>query len=379
MEAQVLSPDVVFDGEEMQANAAVEIRDGKIVALHAQSPKNARKMSGVLAPGFIDTQVNGGGGLLLNHSPSVNTLRTMVKAHAQFGTTGMLPTLITDHLPVMKSTADAIAEAVAGSTPGVLGVHFEGPHLSTIKKGIHDAARIRGVSSDDRKLHERRDLGIQLLTVDPGLVGDQDIRDWTERGIRVAIGHSDSSFERTQGALRAGATGFTHLYNAMSPLTSREPGVVGAALLDPDSWCGLIVDNHHVHAASARLALRVKPRGKIMLVTDAMSTIGSTQTQFDLFGEAIKLHDGRLQSAAGTLAGSALSMIEAVNNSVRDLQLDLSEALRMASLYPAEFLGLAQCKGRIKPGYDADLVLIENTKVKATYIRGELAYSDFAA
>lgn len=366
----------LFDGEAFHRDVPVTIEDGLIASLDTESGAKEIRYPGTLVPGFIDVQVNGGGGALFNSSPTVACIETIGKAHARFGTTGFLPTLITDDVQVMAKAADAVASAVAQKSAGVLGVHFEGPHLSVPKKGVHPQGFIREITEAELAIFCRQDLGIRVVTLAPENVSPEVIRLLVESGVKVCLGHSNADYDTVVAALAAGATGFTHLYNAMSPLGSREPGVVGAAIESETAWCGLIVDGHHVHPAAARVALRAKPRGKVMLVTDAMPPVGmDDETSFELFGTQVLRVGDRLNAVTGELAGCVLDMATAVENSVKMLGLPLGEALRMASLYPAEFLGIAESVGRLAVGQRADLVLLDNQhKVLANYIAGNAVY-----
>lgn len=366
----------LFDGEAFHRDVPVTIEDGLIASLDTASGAKEIRYPGTLVPGFIDVQVNGGGGALFNSSPTVACIETIGKAHARFGTTGFLPTLITDDVQVMAKAADAVASAVAQKSAGVLGVHFEGPHLSVPKKGVHPQGFIREITEAELAIFCRQDLGIRVVTLAPENVSPEVIRLLVESGVKVCLGHSNADYDTVVAALAAGATGFTHLYNAMSPLGSREPGVVGAAIESETAWCGLIVDGHHVHPAAARVALRAKPRGKVMLVTDAMPPVGmDDETSFELFGTQVLRVGDRLNAVTGELAGCVLDMATAVENSVKMLGLSLGEALRMASLYPAEFLGIAENVGRLAVGQRADLVLLDNQhKVLANYIAGNAVY-----
>lgn len=366
----------LFDGEAFHRDVPVTIEDGLIASLDTASGAKEIRYPGTLVPGFIDVQVNGGGGALFNSSPTVACIETISKAHARFGTTGFLPTLITDDVQVMAKAADAVASAVAQKSAGVLGVHFEGPHLSVPKKGVHPQGFIREITEAELAIFCRQDLGIRVVTLAPENVSPEVIRLLVESGVKVCLGHSNADYDTVVAALAAGATGFTHLYNAMSPLGSREPGVVGAAIESETAWCGLIVDGHHVHPAAARVALRAKPRGKVMLVTDAMPPVGmDDETSFELFGTQVLRVGDRLNAVTGELAGCVLDMATAVENSVKMLGLPLGEALRMASLYPAEFLGIAESVGRLAVGQRADLVLLDNQhKVLANYIAGNAVY-----
>ena len=328
---------------------------------------------GSLLPGFIDAQVNGGGGVLLNNTPTVEGIRAIAAAHRRHGTTGLLPTLISDRADTMREAIGAVRDAIARGVPGVLGIHLEGPYLAAERKGTHDASVFRVPDAGELELVTSLSGGVTLVTLAPERVPPDAIRALVARGAIVAAGHTAASHAQVRAGLEAGVRGFTHLYNAMSPLTAREPGVVGAALEDRDSWCGLIVDGVHVHPASLRVALAAKPRGKLFLVTDAMPMVGADRPSFELYGETITAVDGVVRNAAGALAGSALDMASAVRNCVRLLDLPLAEAARMASRYPAEFLGLAATRGRIAAGMDADLVLLDDAlEVRATWIGGDM-------
>ncbi|KPN75913.1 N-acetylglucosamine-6-phosphate deacetylase [Shewanella sp. LC6] len=366
----------LFDGESFHQDVPVTIEDGLIASFDTALGAKEVRYTGTLVPGFIDVQVNGGGGALFNTSPTVACIETIGKAHARFGTTGFLPTLITDNVQVMAKAADAVALAVAQKSAGVLGVHFEGPHLSVPKKGVHPQGFIREITEAELAIFCRQDLGIRVVTLAPENVSPEVIRLLVESGVKVCLGHSNADYDTVVAALKAGATGFTHLYNAMSPLGSREPGVVGAAIESETAWCGLIVDGHHVHPAAARIALRAKPRGKMMLVTDAMPPVGmDDETSFELFGTQVLRVGDRLNAVTGELAGCVLDMASAVRNTVNMLGLPLGEALRMAALYPAEFLGIADSVGRLAVGQRADLLLLDNQhQVLANYIAGNAVY-----
>lgn len=359
-----------FDGEQWLSNVQVSAANGRITAIE---PVDAAKVQALtLVAGFIDVQVNGGGGALFNTAPTVESLRTMLRAHARFGTTAMLPTVITDSVDIMQKTADAVAQAIASGEPGIVGIHFEGPHLSVPKRGVHPTAHIRGLSAEELALYSRQDLGIRLVTVAPENVSAEQIRQLVSLGVIVCLGHSNADAATVEAALAAGATGFTHLYNAMSPLTSREPGMVGVALADRHSWCGIILDGYHVHPTAAKLAIAAKPRGKMLLVTDAMSPVGTSETEFAFFDGKVVRDGNKLTNQAGSLAGSVLDMAGAVQYAVEILAVEQGEAIRMASLYPAEFLGIAQQVGRIVVGQQADLVLLDAAgQVHSTYIGGQ--------
>jgi len=364
----------LFDGDAIHDDRVLVVDDGRIADLATALPADAAIVDlqgGLLAPGFIDVQVNGGGGVLFNDNPSPAAIRRMQTAHRRFGATGMLPTLISDSFTVMQAAAEAVRAIRTEPGSGILGIHFEGPYLAEARKGAHGADKIRPMDDAALALFTADGLGQVVVTLAPEVVGSDAIARLTAAGVRVSAGHSAATYDDIRQALAAGLTGFTHLFNAMTPLESRAPGVVGAALEDPNSWCGIIVDGHHVHPASARVALAAKLAGRMMLVTDAMSAAGTDATSFQLAGETVTVSDGRCTTADGVLAGSNLDMATAVRNTVEMLGLPLREALRMASLYPAGFLGLDQTRGRLAPGYVADLVLLDDTiHVQQTWIAG---------
>ena len=356
---------------------AVLVRGGRIEALlpvgdAALDSAERHDLRGrLLLPGFIDVQVNGGGGLLFNAAPTVDTLLGIAAAHRRFGTTGMLPTLITDTAEVMHAALEAVDAAIAEGVPGILGIHLEGPFLAPARKGIHDANLFRLPDAADIADIARRHRGVVMMTLAPERVPLQTIRQLSAAGVIVVAGHTAADYATTRAALDAGVSGFTHLYNAMTPLGSREPGVVGAALDDPHSWCGLIVDLHHVHPASLRVAIAAKARGKSVLVTDAMPPVGADDPTYVLNGQTIVARDGICQSADGVLAGSALDMATGLRHLVHAVGLPLAEASRMASAYPAAWLGLERELGRIVAGQRADFaVLDDELVVQETWIGG---------
>jgi len=325
-----------------------------------------------LLPGFVDIQVNGGGGVLFNDAPTVETIRRIGAAHRYYGTTGFLPTLISDDADVMRAALAAVDAAIEQGVPGVLGIHLEGPYIAPARRGAHDPAKFRVPDAREIDLVCSLRRGVTVLTLAPDQVSADIVRELTARGVIVCIGHTAATYEQAHAALAAGARGFTHLYNAMSPLQGRAPGVVGAALEDRDSWCGIIVDGHHVHPAALRVALAAKTPGKLMLVTDAMPPVGAASDTYVLAGATITCRDGRCETADGVLAGSALDMAGAVRNTVTTLGVALDEAARMASTYPAQFLRLADSHGRIAAGMRADLVELDaGFGVRRSWIGGE--------
>ena len=361
----------------IEEGIAVLVEAGRIVAVvpeheALQRADDAHDLQGaILLPGFIDCQVNGGGGVLFNNSPDAESLRRIGAAHRRFGTTGFLPSLINDDIGKMREAIAATRAAIAQGVTGVLGIHLEGPYLAPARKGTHDASKFRVPDAQEIGVATALDNGITLITLAPEQVGAEMVRAFVAGGAIVCAGHTAASYEETRAGIDAGISGFTHLFNAMSPLTGREPGAVGSAMEDAGTWCGVIVDGHHVHPASLRVALAAKPRGKVFLVSDAMPPVGADDPSYELYGEVITVRDGVVRNAAGVLAGSALDMATAVRNSVSMLGVSLEEAARMASTYPAEFLGIGDRYGRIAAGYRADLVALDDElQVVATWING---------
>jgi N-acetylglucosamine-6-phosphate deacetylase len=326
---------------------------------------------GFLAPGFIDVQVNGGGGVLLNDHPNVEGMEAIALAHRRFGTTGLMPTLISDDLQVVAQALDAADAAVSAGVPGVLGVHIEGPFLNPGKKGIHDDGKFRVLGEAAMALFTRRGPARRMLTLAPELAPPGAIKALTDAGVIVCAGHSLADYDQSVVALKEGLAGFTHLFNAMTQLGSREPGMVGAALEDRRSRFGLIVDGDHVHPASLRIALAARGVEGAMLVTDAMPTVGAPTNSFMLGDRPITAVGSACYAADGTLAGSNLDMATAFRNAIRLLGVTPAVASSMASGNPAGFLGLAHERGALAPGLLADLIhLDEAFALKRVWIAG---------
>jgi N-acetylglucosamine-6-phosphate deacetylase len=343
-------------------------------------PRIAIWVGNMLLPGFIDSQVNGGGGVLFNDAPSVDAIREIGRAHRKFGTTGFLPTLISADLEVVARAIEAVQAALTVGVPGVLGIHIEGPFVNVERKGIHDPEKIRELDADAVKLLTSLRGGRTLVTLAPEMTTPDMIKRLVLAGVVVSAGHTNATYAQIRAALRQGLTGFTHLFNAMSQLTGREPGVVGAALDDPASWCGIIVDGEHTDPVVLRISLRCKRHDRFMLVTDAMPSVGTTNKSFDLQGRRITVSGNLCLDEDGRLAGSNIDMASCVRNTISLLGIPLAEAVRMASLHPAQFLGLAHETGRIAAGYRADLVLADDRmQVLDTWISGRSALDDPAA
>lgn len=377
-DGRAILADRVFDGRVWQRDTAVMVRDGRIVGLASPGEipsgwAQSRVPAGVfVTAGFIDLQVNGGGGVLLNDQPTADGMRAIARAHRRYGTTACLPTLITDTREQMRS-AIAAARSMAGSD-GVLGLHLEGPFISPQRPGVHRPDRIvQPRAGDLEQLCELAGAGRSLVTLAPECVPAGFVMTLASAGVRVSIGHSEASATIVAQAVAEGATGVTHLFNAMPPFSARDPGIVGTALSEPRLTAGLIVDGIHVDPVSVRTAFAAKGADRIALVTDAMPTVGTSLDRFNLVGRAIKLVNGRLTTEEGTLAGAHLDMASAVRNAVRLAKVPLEDALRAASLTPAQFLGIENERGAIVPGARADLVALTDTlTVAATWIDGEI-------
>ncbi len=367
----------LFTGAAMLTDHAVLIEAGRIRdVVPAQGVVGERlDESLILAPGFIDVQVNGGGGVLFNDSPDLPTLKQMVRAHRRFGTTALLPTLITDTEVKLRQAVDTVAAALAAGEPGIAGLHLEGPFLNPARRGVHRADLIRPLLPADLDYLRATTVRPLLLTLAPEMVSSDTVGSLRDAGIIVSIGHTDATYEQ---ARHSGARGVTHLFNAMPPWLGRAPGPVGAALDNSQCYAGLIVDGHHVHPASLRIALRALTPARAMLVTDAMASVGADIDQFTLQGERITVAGGRLTTPEGTLAGAHLDMASAVRNAVALLDATLPDALRMASATPADFLSIAAARGRLLPGRAADMVAItEEVDVRAVWVGG-VGQSDLA-
>lgn len=363
----------VFDGAAVRRDSAVVIVGDRIAAVVPRA-ELARDIEVEffdcwLAPGFIDVQVNGGGDLLFNDAPTPQCIAAIAAAHRRFGTTALLPTLLTDTDDKMRAAIAAVRQA-RRELPGILGLHFEGPFISPERPGVHAVDRIRPPRPADMDLLAAGDAGVVLVTLAPERVPAGFIRDLVSKGVRVALGHSMATYEQTQAAMAEGLSGFTHLFNAMPQPSSRAPGPIPAALETPDAWYSLIVDGIHVAPPMLRLALR--GLGRPMLVTDAMPPVGGRHSRFKLYGDEIRTIDGRCLRKDGTLAGAALDMATAVRNCVRLLGVPLVQALTFATVNPADFLGLGDRLGRLTPGFRADLVAFDPDRIEVirTWVAG---------
>ena len=351
----------LFDGETLHGKRTVLIQAGRIIAVSDRAPPGIPTETlaeGVLlSPGFIDIQVNGGNGVLFNDDPDAAGLRRIAAAHLDAGTTSILPTLISAPRDLQRRAWDAVRQALDTGADGIAGIHIEGPFIARARRGIHPESAITDLRPDDLAFLTQSFPGVRLLTLAPEIVATDLIAALAAAGIIVSLGHSDAPAEAAEAALAAGAAGFTHLFNAMSQLGSRAPGVVGAALASATAFASIIADGHHVHRTSLRAAWQALGPARLPLISDAMPSVGTDQG-FVFNGQSIRLVNGRLTDAAGTLAGAHLTMLEAVRNCVRHAGLPLADALRMATSAPADAVRLAD-RGRLSQGQRADLVALD--------------------
>lgn len=366
----------IFDGYTTHQNSALLIDGEHIHSIVSEDsiPSDfsiTELTGGTLAPGLIDLQVNGGGGVLLNNAPTQDTLETMARGHAKFGVTRILPTVISD-TPEVSIAAIRSAKKCDVKHSGVLGIHIEGPFFSIEKAGVHRIEKLRSLAASDWTwLKELAELP-SIITLAPEQTSLEDIEAIAELGIRICAGHTNAHYQDVKNAFDHGLSGFTHLYNAMSQMQGREPGVVGAALSLKDTWAGLIADGIHAHPASMLAAINAKGFEKIFLVSDSMANIGSDKKTFELYGELIEERDGRLVNANGNLAGSAISLLDAVRYSINELNLAPEQALAMASRVPATYMKLDNTFGSFKSGYISDICwLDEHWNIAGTWRAGQ--------
>lgn len=375
MDRQILNGARIFDGWRLLDAQALLIEAGQITAI---APPETLPVApqhdlagGILAPGFIDLQVNGGGGVMLDGTASPEQIATICAAHAQLGTTGLLPTLITD---TPQATRAVLAAGVAsvGRVPGLLGLHLEGPHLDPRRHGAHDPALIRPLDQEDIELYceARAGLPALMITLAPASATPEQIATLVRAGIVVSLGHAECSFAEADAAQKAGAIMVTHLFNAMSTLQSREPGLVGAALRLP-LHAGVIADSIHVHPETLRISLAAKQAGEVFLVTDAMACAGTAMTEFTLGGRRILRSENALRLENGTLAGADLALPQAVRQMIEQVGVTPERALAMATRIPADLIGAEA--GRLAPGAPADLVHLSDDWMLRSIWRGGVA------
>lgn len=373
---QALLGSQIFCGERFYDDHALLVEGKSIVDIvdKNNTPDNFNKIEldqGILAPGFIDLQVNGGGGVLFNNSPNKESLNTIIKAHQFFGTTSVMPTVISDSLEVLEQCIKTVTEEIKNNS-SLLGIHIEGPFFNTKYRGVHQKQYISTINSDYLNLFESLKGFPVMLTLAPECISSQQLKHLTSLGIKTLAGHSDATYDELDDAIKNGLDGFTHLFNAMGQISAREPGVVGSALHFENTFASIIVDLHHVHPSLIQLAYQLKPTGKLFFISDSMATINHGKPSFELYDEVVNESDGRLVNSEGKLAGSSITQIDAVKNAYQKCNIPLNQALAMASRYPAEYLGIENHLGSLKPGYRADLVHFDsNFKVHNAWVSGK--------
>ena len=373
---QALLGSQIFCGERFYDDHALLVEGKSIVDIvdKNNTPDNFNKIEldqGILAPGFIDLQVNGGGGVLFNNSPNKESLNTIIKAHQFFGTTSVMPTVISDSLEVLEQCIKTVTEEIKNNS-SLLGIHIEGPFFNTKYRGVHQKQYISTINSDYLNLFESLKGFPVMLTLAPECISSQQLKHLTSLGIKTLAGHSEATYDELDDAIKNGLDGFTHLFNAMGQISAREPGVVGSALHFENTFASIIVDLHHVHPSLIQLAYQLKPTGKLFFISDSMATINHGKPSFELYDEVVNESDGRLVNSEGKLAGSSITQIDAVKNAYQKCNIPLNQALAMASRYPAEYLGIANHLGFLKPGYRADLVHFDsNFKVHNAWVSGK--------
>ena len=349
----------LFSGKEFFDNRALLIDGENIIDVINEHdiPNNfeIQKLNGgILSPGFIDLQVNGGGGKLFNNSPDKESLNAIIEAHQHFGTTSIMPTVISDSLNVLKRCATTISEEIENNK-SLLGVHIEGPFFNVKYRGVHQKQYINTINSDYLNLFESLQDFPVMLTLAPECISTKQLKHLKSLGFKILAGHTDASYDQLEEAIKYGLDGFTHLFNAMGQISAREPGVVGSALTFDNVTASIIVDLHHVHPSLIQMVYKQKPQGKLFFVSDSMATIHHGEPSFELYDEVVSESNGRIINSEGKLAGSSITQIDAIKNAYQSCNIPLNEALAMASRYPAEYLGVANYLGSLESGYRADL------------------------
>ncbi len=349
----------LFSGKEFFDNSALLIDGENIIDIINEHniPNNfeTQKLNGgILSPGFIDLQVNGGGGKLFNNSPDKQSLNTIIEAHQHFGTTSIMPTVISDSLNVLKRCTTTISEVIENNK-SLLGVHIEGPFFNVKYRGVHQKQYINTINSDYLNLFESlKDFPV-MLTLAPECISTKQLKHLKSLGFKILAGHTDASYDQLEEAIKYGLDGFTHLFNAMGQISAREPGVVGSALTFDNAAASIIVDLHHVHPSLIQMAYKQKPQGKLFFVSDSMATIHHGEPSFELYDEVVSESNGRIINSEGKLAGSSITQIDAIKNAYQSCNIPLNDAIAMVTRYPAEYLGVANYLGSLKSGYRADL------------------------
>ena len=367
----------IFSGKDFLDNKALLFEDDNIIDILDDSiiPSDFEIQSlngGILSPGFIDLQVNGGGGKLFNNSPDKESLNTIISAHQYFGTTSIMPTVISDSLNVLQQCTDTISKEI-NKNKSLLGIHIEGPFFNVKYRGVHQKQYINTINTTYMNLFETLDQFPVMLTLAPECISIKQLKNLKSLGFKILAGHTDANYDQLEEAIKYGLDGFTHLFNAMGQISAREPGVVGSALDFDQTWASIIVDLHHVHPSLIKLSYKQKPEGKLFFVSDSMATINHGEPSFELYDEVVSESKGRIINAEGKLAGSSITQIDAIKNAYQKCNIPLESAISMATLYTAEYLGISDYLGQIKKGFRADLVHFNSDfKIQNVWVEGNL-------
>ena len=331
---------------------------------------------GILSPGFIDLQVNGGGGKLFNNSPDKESLNTIISAHQYFGTTSIMPTVISDSLNILQKCTDTISNEI-NNNHSLLGIHIEGPFFNVKYRGVHQKQYINTINASYLNLFETLDKFPVMLTLAPECISIKQLKHLKSLGFKILAGHTDANYDQLEEAVKYGLDGFTHLFNAMGQISAREPGVVGSAFDFDETSASIIVDLHHVHPSLINLSFKQKPKGKLFFVSDSMATINHGEPSFELYDEVVSESNGRIINSEGKLAGSSITQIDAIKNAYQKCSIPLESAISMATLYPAEYLGVSDYIGQLKKGYRADLAHFDsNFHVQNVWLAGKQIKED---
>ena len=367
----------IFSGKDFLDNKALLFEDDNIIDILEDSiiPSDFEIQSlngGILSPGFIDLQVNGGGGKLFNNSPDKESLNTIISAHQYFGTTSIMPTVISDSLNVLQQCTDIISKEIH-KNKSLLGIHIEGPFFNVKYRGVHQKQYINTINATYMNLFETLDRFPVMLTLAPECISIKQLKSLKKLGFKILAGHTDANYDQLEEAIKYGLDGFTHLFNAMGQISAREPGVVGSALDFDQTWASIIVDLHHVHPSLINLSYKQKPEGKLFFVSDSMATINHGEPSFELYDEVVSESKGRIINSEGKLAGSSITQIDAIKNAYQKCNIPLESAISMATLYPAEYLGISDYLGQIKKDFRADLVHFNSDfKIQNVWVEGNL-------
>jgi len=371
----------IFSGEEFFEKKALLLEGETILEIVDDSkiPNDfeCQKLNGgILSPGFIDLQVNGGGGKLFNNSPDKDSLNTIIGAHQHFGTTSIMPTVISDSLNVLQKCTDTISDEI-NHNHSLLGIHIEGPFFNVKYRGVHQKQYINTINATYMSLFETLDKFPVMLTLAPECISIKQLKSLKKLGFKILAGHTDANYDQLEEAVKYGLDGFTHLFNAMGQISAREPGVVGSALDFDEASASIIVDLHHVHPSLIQLSFKQKPKGKLFFVSDSMATINHGEPSFELYDEVVSESKGRIINSEGKLAGSSITQIDAIKNAYQKCNIPIDSAISMATLYPAEYIGVSDYLGQLRSGYRADLAhfnsdfQIQNVWVAGKQIRRE--------